>query len=100
MIFGARLVAVVTAMQLLSPSAQAQQFSLSDLQQIDGMINEKDCGGLWNFIQSRPGLTSGNDPLARELRAFSETIQRGAVNCFSAARVPAPPVEFLSWERH
>ena len=92
-----KLVAVVTAMMLVAPPARSQdQYSLSELLTLDGLIGAQDCGGLWSHLQGNPALMAGNDPLARELRTFAESVQRGALNCFAAGSRTASVVRDLS----
>jgi hypothetical protein len=77
--------AVVTAMIMIAGAARGQQaVSLNDLQRIESFIQAKDCGGLWSFVTSQPGLLQGNDPLARELRVFVASTERGLLDCFAS----------------
>jgi hypothetical protein len=80
-----RLLAVVTAMIMIAGAARGQQgASLGDLERIEGFIQSKDCGGLWSFVTTQPGLLEGNDPLARELRVFVASTERGLLDCFAS----------------
>ena len=80
-----RLLAVVTAMLMIAGAARGQQgASLGDLERIEGFIQSKDCGGLWSFVTAQPGLLQGNDPLARELRVFVASTERGLLDCFAS----------------
>ncbi len=80
-----RLLAVVTAMLMIAGAARGQQgASLGDLERIESFIQSKDCGGLWSFVTSQPTLLEGNDPLARELRVFVASTERGLLDCFSS----------------
>jgi hypothetical protein len=87
---GPQLVAVVTAMILFATggAGQAQQ-TLAQLQEIERLISLRDCGGLWSYVRANPALMQGDDALARELRTFVESTERGALDCF-AARQAAP----------
>jgi hypothetical protein len=80
-----RLLAVVTAMLMIAGAAGGQQgASLGDLERIESFIQSKDCGGLWSFVTTQPGLLEGNDPLARELRVFVASTERGLLDCFAS----------------
>ena len=90
--FHPQLIAVLTALGLLAEASPARaDYTLEQLQNIEGLISTKNCAGLWTFVQANPGLTSGDDPLANELRVFVASTERGQLNCF-AARAPKAPV--------
>jgi hypothetical protein len=96
-----RLLAVVTAMLMIAGAAGGQQgASLGDLERIESFIQSKDCGGLWSFVTTQPGLLEGNDPLARELRVFVASTERGLLDCFASrggavAGVDSEPVVII-----
>lgn len=72
-------------MILVGSSASAQQaFSINDLRYIERLISAKDCGALRSFLRLNPRFTIGNDPLAAELRAFSNNVDNGLLNCYTA----------------
>ncbi len=81
----AKLTAVITALMLItgSPGANAA-YNLQQLQVIEQLILAKDCGALLGYLQSNPEIMRGNDPLAQELRSFSEGVTGGIIQCLSA----------------
>jgi hypothetical protein len=94
---GPKMIAIVTALLMISGVARGQSgYSLADLEEIDRLISGKDCTSLWSYVRARPELMAGNDALARELRVFVQSTERGMLDCF-AARAPAPaPVDVSS----
>jgi hypothetical protein len=73
-----RLIAVVTALMLLSGAGAARaEYSLAQLQVIESLISSQNWQALYEFIQANPAILAGDDPLVRELRAFLEAYQRG-----------------------
>lgn len=80
-----KLTAVITAMMFLAgaPGANAA-YNLQQLQVIEQLILAKDCGALLQYLQVNPSIMSGNDPLAQELRSFSEGVTGGIIQCLSA----------------
>ncbi len=81
----AKLTAVITALMLIAGSTGANAaYSLQQLQVIEQLILAKDCGALLRYLQSNPGIMSGSDPLAQELRSFSEGVTGGIIECLSA----------------
>jgi hypothetical protein len=87
---GPKMMAIVTALLLMSGIARGQTgASLADLEEIDRLISSKNCNALWSYVRQRPELMAGNDALARELRVFVQSTERGMLDCFSA-RAPVP----------
>ncbi len=88
-----RLLAIVTALLLISGGSAARaEYSLRQLQDIEGYILRKDCGGLWQYLVENPSIMAGGDALAAELRVFVNATQRGQLDCFDA---PSEPVAVL-----
>lgn len=82
-LFSPRLVAVVTAFSLLGGALPARaDFTLEQLLEIERLISNKNCAGLWTYVRANPGFTEGNDPLAAELRNFVSDTERGKLTCF------------------
>lgn len=97
--FHPRLIAVVTALVLLGATGPGRaDYSLGQLQAIEGLISSRNCEGLWLFVKSNPGIVDGDDPLANELRVFVTATERGQLDCFAsrstknAVVVPVPDV--------
>jgi hypothetical protein len=102
--FQPRLIAAMTAHVLLATAQQGQAaYTLDQLQQIDTLISQRNCEGLWLYVKSNPAILDGDDPLASELRVFVAASERGQLNCFAsrenspsadgaAARVAAPGI--------
>ena len=83
--FHPRLIAVVTALALLGAAGPGRaDYSLSQLQAIEGLISSRNCEGLWLFVKSNPELVDGEDPLAKELRVFVTATERGQLECFAS----------------
>lgn len=88
-----KLLTVVTMMLMIGSKAGAQQsFNISDLRKIESLIGQKDCGALYEFLTTKPGLVSGTDPLARELQGFVRNVESGNLDCFAAPVVERKPV--------
>jgi hypothetical protein len=88
-----RLLAIVTALVLLSGRIAGAQYSLEQLQQIERYILSKDCDSLWLLLRDNPELMTGTDPLAQELRIFVESSMRGQLSCFDAPTATVAPVD-------
>ncbi len=80
-----KLTAVITALMFIAgaPGANAA-YNLQQLQVIEQLILAKDCGALLRYLQSNPEIMDGGDPLAQELRSFSEGVNGGIIECLSA----------------
>lgn len=79
-----RLLAVISAMILFFPGNSANAaFTLNELQTIERLIVSQDCAALWSHLRANPKLVTGDDPLASELRNFSNGINGGLVQCLS-----------------
>lgn len=96
LVFGPRLVAVVSALMMTQglPVQGQGSYDMAQLQDIERFITGRDCGGLWNYVQTNPQLAQGDDPLARELSRFVERTQRGSLDCFGSqqtVRLAAKP---------
>jgi hypothetical protein len=89
----AGLIAVVTALLMIAPVGRADAATLEQLVAIDGMISQRDWGGLWAYVNKNPSLLVGSDPLAAELRRFLlsmnlETMDSYAQTPFVTGRPP------------
>lgn len=86
LVFGPRLVAVVSALMMTQglPVHGQGSYDMAQLQDIERFIMGRDCGGLWNYVQTNPHLAQGEDPLAKELARFVERTQRGSLDCFGS----------------
>jgi hypothetical protein len=87
-----KLIAIVTALILLSGRIAGAQYSLEQLQQIERYVMSKDCNALWALLRTNPELMTGTDPLAQELRGFVESSMRGQLSCFDAPTATLAPV--------
>ena len=97
--------AIITALMLMAGNTPARAaYDINQLQQIEKYIVNKDCGALWQYLVSNPGIMTGSDALARELRVFVSATERGQIGCF-ASRVaqavvpPSPVVNFAAAQR-
>ncbi|MGB3179614.1 MAG: hypothetical protein WBC68_02665 [Albidovulum sp.] len=93
-----RLLALVTALLFVAGvNASRADYSVGQLQQIEGLILQKDCGALWRYLQENPQIMAGSDALSRELRTFADATSRGQLDCFSArtAQLPLAPTQPL-----
>jgi hypothetical protein len=83
--FHPKLIAVITAMALLGAAGPGRaEYTLAQLQAIEGLIASRNCEGLWLFVKTNPGLVDGEDPLATELRVFVTATERGQLECFAS----------------
>ena len=83
--FHPKLIAVVTALVLLGAAGPGRaEYSLDQLQAIEGLITSRNCEGLWLFVKTNPALADGEDPLAKELRLFVTATERGQLECFAS----------------
>lgn len=79
------LLAIVTILILTGTSGAAQQEpSLDDLLTIEKLIDSGDWLGLYSYVSAKPGLTTGQGPLAVELRDFVDEVKRGQLTTFNA----------------
>lgn len=68
---------------LMGSSAQAQDnVSIQELQAIESLIAGKDWRALYTYVVANPKFTTGNDPLAVELRSFVDDTKRGLLNTY------------------
>lgn len=80
-----KLTAVVTALILFGGSQSGNAaYDIEQLRVIDQHIQSKNCGGLRTYLQSNPGIMSGSDPLAQELRTFVDGVDGGLIDCLAA----------------
>lgn len=85
-----RLTATITALMfLVSTQGANAAFNLAQLQIIEQLILSRDCGALLTYLNNNPNIMAGSDPLARELRSFSEGVEGGIIECLAVAPVPA-----------
>jgi hypothetical protein len=83
--FHPKLIAVVTALVLLGAAGPGRaEYTLAQLQAIEGLITSRNCEGLWLFVKTNPALVDGEDPLAKELRLFVTATERGQLECFAS----------------
>lgn len=76
---------MITAMMMIAVGAPARaDYDIGQLQQIEQYILQKDCAALWQYLVANPGIMSGGDALARELRTFVAATERGQLDCFAA----------------
>lgn len=88
-----KLIAIITALILMSGQGAFAEYSLAQLQEIERYILTKNNSALLILLQANPDLMAGDDPLAQELRAFmSENMQTGLL-WFSAPTATLPPPE-------
>jgi hypothetical protein len=92
-----RLIAIITARMLFTtaPGAHAA-YTIDQLREIERLILSKDCGGLRNYIGVNPGLLSGTDPLASELRSFASGVDTGLIECLSFRPAPATQADTVT----
>ncbi len=85
-----KLLAIVTILSLIGSTGLAQEdVTIDDLRTIDALITGKEWNALYTFVNSKPQLTTGNDPLAVELRSFVDETKRGLLNRFDSG--PSQP---------
>ena len=83
-----RLLAIITAAIMFAPGQGARAaFTLPELLEIERLIVSQDCLLLWSYLRSNPALVQGDDPLALELRNFSNGINGGLIDCLSFQQV-------------
>ncbi len=87
-----RLIAIVTALIMLSGRIAQAEYSMEQLQQIERYIMMKDRSALWQLLRDNPDLMIGSDPLAQELRSFMEDSMRQGLNWFDAPTATIPTV--------
>ena len=79
-----RLTAVITALMLSGWSHEAcAKYSLLQLQVIEQLILDKDCGALLRYLAENPELMAGEDVLARELRSFVDNVDGKIIQSIS-----------------
>ena len=81
-----RLLAVLTTFMMVASMGGANAaFTRAQLQDVERLILSKDCGSLLSYLVENPALLEGDDPLAAELRNFSQGVQSGLIQCLSVA---------------
>lgn len=81
-----RLLAVVTAFLITGGGSGAiAAVTMSQLLEVERLIVSKDCGALLFYLSENGGLLEGDDPLAQELRSFSQGVEGGVIDCLSQA---------------
>jgi hypothetical protein len=84
-----KLLAVITAILCIARGGAAfAAYDLDQLREIERLIQSKDCGGLRFYIDRHPGLLTGRDPLANELRSFASGVDTGLIECLSVNILP------------
>lgn len=79
------LLAVVTILVMMGSSGAAQQEpSIEDLLTVEKLINGGNWRALFSYVQGNPRLTTGDGPLATELRSFVDDAKRGTLTGFDA----------------
>ena len=79
-----RLTAVITALMLSGWSHEAcAKYNLRQLQVIEQLILDKDCGALLRYLAENPELMAGEDELARELRSFVDNVDGRIIQSIS-----------------
>ncbi len=82
--FDPRLLSIVTAFLIVGSGNSANAaYTLIQLQEVDRLIQSKDCGALLGYLGQNTELLEGNDPLAQELRNFTLGVQGGLIQCLS-----------------
>jgi hypothetical protein len=80
-----RLLAIVTILVLVGSSGAAQEEpSIEELLTIEKLIDQGEWRALYYYLAANPGLTTGNSPLAVELRSFVDDAKRGRLVGFDA----------------
>ncbi|OYX42335.1 MAG: hypothetical protein B7Z02_12400 [Rhodobacterales bacterium 32-67-9] len=79
-----RLLAIITAFLLIAGAPARADYDIAQLQQIEQFILQKDSAALWKYLVDNPGIMSGNDALALELKAFVAAIESGQLAIFAA----------------
>ena len=96
-----KLIAIITALLLMSGHAAFAEYSLAQLQEIERYLLTKNNAALLLLLQAHPELTAGDDPLAVELRAFMAANMQTGLLWFSAptATLPPPDLELAKLPR-
>lgn len=96
-----KLIAIVTALILMSGQASFAEYSLAQLQEIERYVMTKNNDALMLLLQAHPELMAGEDPLAQELRSFMAANLQTGLLWFSAptATLPPPDLELAQMER-
>ncbi|MGL4279764.1 MAG: hypothetical protein ACRCS0_05315 [Albidovulum sp.] len=88
-----KLMAIVTALILMSGHGTFAEYSLSQLQEIERYILTKNTAALLLLLQANPELLVGDDPLAVELRAFMANNLQQQFLWFNAPTATLPPAD-------
>lgn len=88
-----KLIAIVTALILMSGQAAFAEYSLAQLQEIERYILSKNNTALMLLLQAHPELMVGDDPLAAELRAFMAAQMQTGLLWFNAPTATLPQTE-------
>ncbi|MBT8408285.1 MAG: hypothetical protein KJN93_01510 [Alphaproteobacteria bacterium] len=80
-----KLLAVITALCLFGGQGHAQaRYTVEQLLEIEQLIVSKDCTALRGYLAVNPEVMVGSDPLAIELRKFSQSVDTGLIECLAA----------------
>ena len=88
-----KLIAIVTALLLMSGHGAFAEYSLSQLQEIERYLLTKNNAALILLLQAHPELMVGDDPLAIELRAFMTANMQAGLFWFNAPTATLPPTD-------
>lgn len=88
-----KLIAIVTALLLISGHSAFAEYSLAQLQEIERYLLTKNNAALILLLQANPALMVGDDPLAIELRAFMAASMQAGLLWFSAPTATLPPAD-------
>lgn len=78
-----RLIAIITAMLLVSDSANAQEGTTIDqLRLIEDLVINRSWRPLYEYLSENPQIVAGSSPLARELCGFVTDVERGDLDVF------------------
>ncbi|MEE9426976.1 MAG: hypothetical protein V3V25_02395 [Paracoccaceae bacterium] len=81
-----RLLGIVTVLLIVgNVSGVHAAYTLSQLRAVESLISSQDCGALLGYLSNNSELLDGDDPLAEELRKFSQGVQGGLIDCVSVA---------------
>lgn len=83
-----KLTTIITALMLLARTSSAlAAYNLDQLREVERLVMSKDTAALGRYLAENPAITDGEDPLARELRAFRDCALDGGLACFASERV-------------
>lgn len=86
------LLAIVTVLILIGQPGHAQSDpTIEELLTIEKFIETGNWRALFIYVEANPKLSSGNSPLAVELRSFANEVESGKLNAFNAG--PAQTLE-------